>query len=253
MKISPKFFIIFTVLFCSASAQELNGPEIIQRVNDLLNQETCKATMKMTIQTTSGQLRTFVYESYSKNKGEKNLMIYQSPVRVKDQAILMLNNADDIWSYFPKTGRIRKLATHAKRQKLEGSDFTYEDMGAGETFITDFDAVLIGEEKKEKHNCYKVDMIRKKQAASSYSRIMIWVDKQTFVPIVINYYDDDDPNRLLKQMIQSDIREIDGVPTAMKAVMTNQEDLTETVIEFTEIQYNIPLDDDLFTERGMKK
>jgi len=52
-------------------------------------------------------MKGFYYDSYSKNKGEKNLLRYIEPKRAKGQAILMLNYADDIWMYFPRTKRIR--------------------------------------------------------------------------------------------------------------------------------------------------
>ncbi|RLD09834.1 outer membrane lipoprotein-sorting protein, partial [candidate division KSB1 bacterium] len=91
------------ILFCLSSlwGQELNADQIIKKVNDLMNQETVYGTMKMTIVTTSGKKRTFEYESWSKDKGEKNLIRYTKPARVKGQAMLMLNNADDIWASFP--------------------------------------------------------------------------------------------------------------------------------------------------------
>jgi len=37
----------------------------------------------MTIINTSGEERNFIYDSYSKNKGEKNLIRYIEPKRVK--------------------------------------------------------------------------------------------------------------------------------------------------------------------------
>ena len=142
------------------SGQDLDGPQIIQKVDDLMNQETIYAKSTMTILTSSGTPRTFEYESWSKDYGEKNLMKYFSPSRVKGQSTLMLNHADDIWVYFPRTQRVRKLATHAKKQKMEGSDFSYEDMGSGNAFIEEFTASKLKDEKKEGVACYKLEMIR---------------------------------------------------------------------------------------------
>ncbi|HDP99721.1 MAG TPA: outer membrane lipoprotein-sorting protein [bacterium] len=153
-----KYFIhnISLVVFLLPSlilGQKLTGDKIIAKVNDLLNQESSYAVVKMTIETTGGQQRTFEYESWSKDGNEKNLIRYSKPRRAKDQAILMLDNADDIWAYFPRTNRVRKLATHAKKQKMQGSGFSYEDMGSGDEFITDFDAKLLGEEEMENYDC----------------------------------------------------------------------------------------------------
>ena len=207
----------------------------------------------MTIVTSSGSKRTFVSESWSKDEGEKNLVRYISPKRVKGQAILMLNNADDIWSFFPRTQRVRKLATHAKKQKMQGSDFSYEDMGSGDAFIEDFTAKRLDDEEMEEKLCFKLELTRKKDSDLSYSKMIMWVIKDSFIPIVIDYFDEDDPDLWLKRLVQSDIKMIDGIPTAMKSVMYNKLDNTQTEMELLEVEYNVQLSDDMFTERNLKK
>jgi outer membrane lipoprotein-sorting protein len=219
--------ILMILLFAMVSfGQELTGEDIIQKVNDTMNVDTSYAKAKMTIVTTSGSKRTFVQESWSKDKGEKNMIRYLEPRRVKDQAVLMLNNADDIWMFFPRTQRVRKLATHAKKQKMQGSDFSYEDMGSGDAFIEDYVSKRLEDEKSEGYDCYKLELTRKPESDLSYSRLIIWVIKENFVPIAIDYYDDKDPSRRVKRLVQSDIRVIDDIP---------------------------PLDDNMFTERALKK
>lgn len=251
-----KFCIILITLILFAGslrAQELSAADIINKVNELMNQESSKGIMTMTIVTSSGQKRTFEYLTFSKNKGEKNLMIYMAPNRVKGQKMLMLNNADDIWAYFARTKRVRKLATHAKKQKLEGSDFSYEDMGGSNTFITDFEAVKKADENKAGFDCYKLELVKRPGSGSAYAKLVMWVIRDNFVPVVIDYYDEDNPDRVEKTLLQQDIKEIDGIPTGMKITMTNQNDNTSTVMEINEIEYNIPLDDEMFTERGLRK
>ena len=250
MKKTVSIFIILCLTIATGAA-ELTGPEIIKKVNDLMNQKSSKGTMIMTITTTSGQERTFEYRTYSDNYGEKNLMIYEEPQRVKGQKILMLNNADDIWAYFVRTKRVRKLATHAKKQKLEGSDFSYEDMGASNAFINDFTTELSGSETKDGQDCYKLVLTRKPGASTSYAKLNMWVRKDNFVPIVIEYYEQ--PDRLDKTLLQSDIKVIDNVPTGTKMVMINNNDQSKTTMVIQDIAYNIDLDSELFTERGLQK
>jgi len=253
MKKSMLIVVFVLAAYAVASAQELTGEQIIEKVNELFNPETSYGKSKMTIVTTSGSKRTFLSESWSKNKGEKNLVRYLEPGRVKGQAILMLNNADDIWSYFPRTQRVRKLATHAKKQKMQGSDFSYEDMGSGDAFINDYTPKKLGDEKIEGQDCYKLELTRKPDSDLSYSRLIMWVVKENFYPIAIDYYDEDDLTRKVKRLIQSDIQVIDGIPTAMKMVMYNENDNTQTELEMLEVKYNIELDDNMFTERSLKK
>ncbi len=233
--------------------QDPTAEEIIQKVNDLMNVETVYSRSRMTITTTSGSKRTFVADSWSKNKGEKNLVRYLEPARVKGQAILMLNNADDIWVFFPRTQRVRKLASHAKKQKMQGSDFSYEDMGSGDAFINDFDPVRQEDEKKEGYDCYTLELDRRQGSDVSYGKLKLWVIKDNFIPVVIDYYDEDAPDRVMKTLTQSDLRIIDGIPTAFKYVMINRNDNTQTEMELLEVKYHIDLEDSIFTERELKK
>lgn len=236
-----------------AIAQELTAREIIDRVNDLMNQQSVKALTKMIITTSSGDKREFEFESYAKDKGEKSLLKYISPNRVKDQSILMLNNADDIWVYFPRTNRVRKLATHAKKQKMEGSDFSYEDLGSGESWLTDFSSTRLDDDEFEGIDCYCIELRRKENAGSGYTRMIMWVAKSDFVPRRIDYYSENDPDVILKRLTLFDVRDIESIPTPMKMVMLDMQDNTDTVMEYEELTYAVELPDDLFTERGMKK
>ena len=165
----------------------------------------------------------------------------------------MLNHADDIWMFFPRTQRVRKLASHAKKQKMQVSDFSYEDMGSGDAFIEDFTSQRLEDEQKEGQDCYKLELTRNPDSDSSYSRLVMWVIRDNFLPIVIEYYDENDPAYLLKTMVASDFQVIDGIPTAMKIVMHNENDNTQTEMELLEVKYDITLSDDMFTERSLKK
>ncbi|NQT97913.1 MAG: outer membrane lipoprotein-sorting protein, partial [Candidatus Marinimicrobia bacterium] len=108
-------------------------------------------------------------------------------------------------------------------------------------------------EKKEGYDCYKIEMLKKEGIESGYSRLIMWIIKDSFIPITIDYYDAENPELLLKTLIQYDIKKIDGIPTATKMVMYNKLENSQTSIEMLEIKYNIELDDSLFTERYLKK
>ncbi len=236
-----------------AQAQEMTALDIINTMTETMNPEQTEGKMEMTIMTSSGEERTFLYHTYSKGGGEMSLMKYLEPSRVKGQTILMLNDANDIWTYFPKTKRIRKLASHAKKQKLEGSDFSYEDMGGSDEFINEYNAVRLDDEKKEGRTCYKLELTRKPESTAGYSRLVIWVDLEYMVPLVIDYYHDEDNSLRQKQLICRDIQLIDNIYTPMQYTMYNKLDNTKTTMKIVEVNYDVDLPDDLFTEQGMQR
>ena len=203
-----KILLVFVLILCfellaEETVEKITAEEIIRTMTETLNPEQSEAVMEMTIMTSGGQERTFVYRGYSKNKGEKSLMKYLKPGRVKGQTVLLLNNADDIWTYFPRTKRVRKLATHAKRQKVQGSDFSYEDLGSSDEFIDDYNSNLIEEEEKEGKLCYKLELTKREESGAGYSRLIMWVVKKTYVPVVISYYHEEDSSLLEKELFLS--------------------------------------------------
>ncbi len=83
--------------------------------------------------------------------------------------------------------------------------------------------------------------------------MVMWIDKDNFVPLQIDYYDEDDPKLHLKRLTITDIRLIEDIPTPMKMVMVDLQDNTDTIMEYENLTYKADLPDNLFTERGMKE
>jgi len=240
-------------LSAATGATLMSATEIVKKASDVLNQDSVYAQMKMVIATTTGDTRELYFDSWSKDRGNKVLIRYTAPPRVKGQAMLLLNGASDIWSYFPRTHRVRKLASHAKRQKMQGSDFSYEDMGAGDSFETDFEHKLLGDESIDGKACYKIELTKKEGTDSSYSSMIAWIEKERFVIWRIDYYDESDPGQVSKRLVSSNVKVIDGVPTPMTIVMHNLLDGTQTSQEIIKVSYNTTIEDSMFTERGLQQ
>ncbi len=253
MKKSVLTAILSIGFFLPAAAQDMTGEEIIQKANDIMNPPQMQAVMTMIIITSSGEERTFVYESFAMNHGEKTLMRYLEPSRSRGQAILMEDHSNRITMYFPSTKRVRHLAEHARRQKMEGSDFAYEDMGGGDAFITDYDTKRLQDDKKMDTDCYTLELIRKEGSDAGYSRLLMWLDKSNFVPLLMDYYDRKDPELHIKRLFVSDIEVIQGIPTAKRMVMWNMLDNSKTTMMINSVDYEVNLDEDLFTERGLRE
>ena len=229
-------------------SQELTPKEIIKRIDDTERVMSSKSRVKQTITTSGGAHRTMEVIGYSKNKNEKQLMIYETPSRVKGDKILMLNDGDDIWFYTPKTDRVRHLASHAKRQKVQGSDFSYEDM-AGGSIEEDYNYSLLGEEEVNGRDCYKLELVPK-PSGPSYKKLIVWADKERFISLRIDYYEEEE---LSKRLLLTDIQLIDNHWYANNMKMINLLEGGETLMETVDIQFDLKLDDDLFSTQNLKR
>lgn len=243
--------ILFSASAIFAQQALPSGQELVEKMTAIMTQENSKATMTQTITTSSGKQRTFEFEMFTANEGEKTLMRYLKPSAARGQAFLMLNNADDIWTYFPRTKRVRKLSSSSKNQKVQGSDFSFEDMGSGDSWEKEYNSNNLGSEKYDRTDCWKLESIGIPEQNPSYPKMEVLIRKSDFYPLKIDYFDEDD--YVEKTLLLDDIKEIEGVPTAMKMIMKNHSKGTETIMQTLTITYAWEPPDNFFSERTLKK
>jgi len=243
-----QIFLVSAIFVVSVQAQQLTPEQIIKKIDDTERVSSSEGAVKQTIITSGGKTRTLEMQSFAKDHNDKQLMIYTNPKRVKGDKILMLNDGDDIWFYTPKTDRVRHLASHAKKQKVQGSDFSYEDMSGG-NIEEDYNYTRLKDEKIDGIECYKFELIPT-ESGPHYSKMILWADKEKYLTLRIDYYEKEE---LLKRLICSDIKKIDDHWYAMKLTMTNILEGGETVMETVEVKFDIELDDNIFTTKNLKR
>ena len=242
--------IIIAISFVNANAGDPSAEELLIFMEDIMSPKASEALMQQVIETSSGGTREFVYHSYYDDFGEKSLMRYISPSRVKDEAFLMLNNADDIWAYFARTRRIRKLASHARKKKIMGSDFTYEDMVGGKRYRKEYLPQRLPDKKYRDQNCLILKLTPRPEEKTAYQKLVCYLRPTDYFPLKIDYFEKKD--ELLKILYMEDIRDIEGHPTAMRMVMHNQQDGSKTIMMVKQITYKVNFDDSFFSERNLK-
>lgn len=246
-----KLRLLVVIFLSSFIYAQPSAVEIIEKVTDIMSPENTLTRGTQTIITSSGKERTFEFDSWSAGKGEKSLLKYTRPAAIRGQAFLTLNNADDIWTYFPRTKRVRKLASHAKKQKVQGSDFTYEDMGGGDTFTKKFTSTLLGEEEKQGEMCWKLEMVGIASEDPPYPKMILWARKSDFCPVAVDYYNEKDFNS--KSLLLNNIQVVEGIPTPMEMIMTDNKERSQTVMRTLEVTYAWTPPDNFFSERTLKK
>jgi len=247
--------IVILVLFLGViafpmQASGLGAIDILKKMDDVEKYKSIYAESLQIITTSDGEKRTLKIKSWSVNTGDKQLLEYTYPARVKGVKILMLKDGDDIWSYSPRSRRTRHLASHAKKQKVMGSDFTYEDMGGGK-MSEKYTGKVIKEEKIDGAVCYVLEL-KPTPKGPDYGRIVVWVGKKDFVTRRVDYYEKDSEG-LLKILYLKDIKVISGHLVAMKLKMINHEDGGETYNEYTKMEYDIPIQSNRFNSSRLDR
>ncbi|MCD4695946.1 MAG: outer membrane lipoprotein-sorting protein [Bacteroidales bacterium] len=239
---------ISVLLTISVTAQEMTSSQILNLVEENEEINSTESKGRQTITTSKGKKRTLEMTSYSKGNGKSQLSVYTSPARVAGDKILMLNDGDDIWFYTPKTDRVRHLASHAKKQKVQGSDFSYQDMEK-RNYEKDFSSSLLGTEEIKGNVCYKIELVPT-ETGPDYSKMIIWVDKDKFAIRQVDYYEE---GELLKRLSVENIKQIKQYWVPMKYTMTNLQDGGFTMMETLDMEVDVQLDDKMFTTNYLKQ
>ncbi len=247
--------LILTVNVAQAQAQSVG--EILKKVDQVGRTESARMKMTQKVITPGGDSRTFKMLSYSQNGTEKGLTVYVDPPQVAGMKILTLNDGDDIWSYFPRTNRTRKIASSARNRKVQGSDFSYDDMSGGK-MADKWRGKVLGTEKLEGKNCFKLELKPTASGPKAYSKIIAWIVKADYTTVRIKYYDLDGDE--YKQLDIGEYKRFDVdkeknvyVMIPYKYVMKNLMDGGKTMMKVAKAEVNVKLDSSLFTEAALSK
>ena len=181
---------------------------------------------------------------------QKYYMYFHGPADVRGTAFLVWKYADkddDRWLYIPAIKLTTRIAAKDNQSSFVGSDFTYEDV-SGRDLGADSYKVL-KQESLEGNDCYVVESVPK--GASAFARKVSWVDKSSFLPLKEEYYDVQ--NDLYKVFTAGEIKEIKGRPTIVQRVMKNLKTEHHTETTFENVNYDVGLEDSLFSERYLQR
>ena len=120
--------------------------------------------------------------------GDKSLAIFDTPADVKGVAFLShthIRQADDQWLYLPSLKRVKRIAPANKTAPFMGSEFSYEDLASSE--VEKYTYKYAGEGTADSRTCYLLERYPVDEH-SGYSRQRVWVDRERFVALKIEYF-----------------------------------------------------------------
>ena len=191
--------------------------------------------------------RVFTFDYYSENNGENVLIRYTDPLEVKYNSFLIKNNGDNIWVFFPRTRRIRKLPDHVKNQRAHGSDFTYEDFSGSKNLKRDFN---VKKEESGERQTYLLIFSRKENIETPYESQRIYVDKLNYYPHSIQYYQS---GKHVKTLTFINVIDLQGYPTAQTLIMKNHIEMSQTKMRILDMEYNLNFKDGFFNKRILNR
>ena len=250
----------FTALLLSAAtalaAGDLSDPRAIAdraAAVSYYQGDDGSADVRMKITDSRGRVReremTILRKDRGEDLGKQRFFVYfQAPADVSRTTFLVWKNPeadDDRWLYLPALDLVRRIAASDERTSFVGSHFFYEDVSGrspGEDTheleeVTDTYYVLRSEPKDP--------------AEAEFDFYRSWIHKDSFVPVRTEYYRDGDsePYRRYEALA---VETIDGFPTVVRSRMTDLDRDGSTTLEYSDVRYDVGLDDDIFEERYLR-
>ncbi len=155
--------------------------------NETANTAEFKFTMTLTPK--SGSKRVIKFSVWQRNRTQR-LTEFTEPGELKGMRILA-RGGNKMWVYSPQTDNVRRVAAHAQRQPVLGSDITYEDMGES-SLAANYDAAFA--EDKGGHQW--MELKKKADASASWEKLRIRVDKKLMMFDRVEYFEKGEKIRL---------------------------------------------------------
>ncbi|MHC4423391.1 MAG: outer membrane lipoprotein-sorting protein [Planctomycetota bacterium] len=212
-----------------------------------------KAKVKMTITDKKGrtQQREFIIlRKDIKDGGDQKYYVYfLKPPDVRKMVFMVHKHADlkkddDRWLYMPALDNVRRIAAGDKRTSFVGSDFLYEDV-SGRSLEEDAHQLIDANDK-----LFVVKNVPKHPDTVEFGYYNVSIDRKTYMPVKMEYYDR--KNKLYRMIESKKIEKIQKFPTVVKSIVSDLKTGSKTVMEFSDVKYDIKLKD-IFTERYLRR
>lgn len=246
--LSFPFLLLILALTTTSYAQQLSAKDIIQKADERMRGNASYAELTMDIIRPEWK-RSMSMKSWS--KGSDYALVYVvSPA--KDKGTVSLKIANEMWNWLPSIERSIKVSPSMMMQSWMGSDFTNDDLIRQSSIVHDYEHTLLGEETFQDVQCYKIQLTPKPEAPVVWGKIVTWITKENFNQLKAEYYDED--GSLVNVMTGYDLKMLDGrlLPTRWEMVPANEPG-NKTVMTYTNIDFDIRLDDAFFSKQNMNR
>ncbi|MEW5895756.1 MAG: outer membrane lipoprotein-sorting protein [Candidatus Omnitrophota bacterium] len=231
----------------------ITGQELAEKVYNRDDGDSAHSITEMVLRDKNGHERKRIMEMYTKDFDPlvRAFIEFTDPADIRGTRFLSWENADEDdtqYLYLPELGRARRIVSNQKKLRFVNTDFSYEDM---ERRKPDEDKHEISGEAVYLQRPVFILESEPFPDTSQYGRRETFVDQESLIPVSIDFYDK--KGELIKEFRVHELKEIDGIWTAMSAEMRDLEAGHKTFMNLKEVEYNIDLSEQYFELRNLEQ
>ena len=254
-RIALYLFAVAAVVSATARAADPSADDIVKRSLETFYYagNDMRAKVQMKLINPQGKIReremTMLRINLGKSGDQRYYIYFHGPADVKGTAFMVWKypaKEDDRWIFVPTLKLVKRIAADDKRSSFVGSDFTYEDVSGRE--LEDETHALVRKEGLGGRPTYVVES--KPKAAADYSRRLSWIDSERWLPLKEEYLDA--RNEPLRTFNADKVDQTGKYWTVTARSMKNLQSGHRTEVVYREVEYDVGLKQDIFTERYLR-
>lgn len=236
--------IITIILLCTCASFAVDPKEIMDKVEKLMDFETCIMSATM-VNTDKMGSTSMVFTTFEKGNGDTILEVTDGPD--KGQKILRLDN--DIYIYYPDADEIVRLSSSGLKNSFLGSDFSYEDLTGDDDYNSRYDLTLEENQTIDGDDCYVI-LLKAKKPSETYQMQRVYIRVSDNLPVQFGMYSKS--GKLMKVMYYTGWIEDKGIymPGHIKVVNSIKKN-SYSDITIDEITFNAEIDEKRFDKEEM--
>jgi hypothetical protein len=230
-----------------------NGAALIERARESAARARDKsAHVSMTIATGEDREMHRSLNGFEKwtPEGRKILWVFDSPTDLAGTRFLAWREPEGrelLYVFFPAQGRIRQVTDQMRRERFQGSDFTYEDFATIAYFDYAGTHTFLHDEPCGATTCSVVETELPRERFA-YRRLRTWLRHDLLLAHRIEFFTGEPgSDERLKEVDILEVDTIDGIPTILAMRAQHAGGDSNTTARFSQVQYNTNLADDVFS------
>ena len=228
-----------------------SGIEIAKMLDQKSAPKDLSNKTRMILTNSKGKSRINEMVSKSINKNMKQMIWFLEPKDDRGVSFLKVehdNGEDEMRMWLPAFKRVRRISAKKKGDSFMGSDLSFEDLSNRDIKYNNYKR--LDDEMVNKVDCFVLETQPKKEAKSSYSKHVSWIDKKTLNLLQENSYDK--RGELEKEKV-FEYQSMKSYYILKRVFVNNLLEQHSTEVIITDIVTDKGIEDDLFHEKNLKR
>ena len=242
---------ILIILTFMSSVFSQTGFEIAKMVDERPTPMDMSNKTKMILTNSKGKSRSNAMISKSMDGNKKQLIWFLEPKDDKGVAFLKIehdNKDDEMRMWLPAFKKVRRISSKKKGDAFMGSDLSYEDLSSRNLDENDYNR--LDDEIVEGKDCYVLEITPEREANSSYSKHVSWIEKSSLMGVREESYD---KRGRLKKVKEFTFQILKDYHVIKRVFVKDVQKTHSTEITFSDVQVDSGIDKNLFQEKNLKR